>query len=161
VLIKKECWIQLITIILSFLYWVMNSEKPHINMKCVDIMEPTARAPTPPPPMKRWFPVLIATIVVANVILFVVTMYENNCPKNSLPPAPCFPSFLDRFSFQPLKQNPLLSPSDYPRVLLYFTISQFSLLITCVKHDDTCVCPAYVSFWTRYMWLHWIIYLFF
>ncbi|CAL0334096.1 unnamed protein product [Lupinus luteus] len=60
---------------------------------------------------KRWFPWLVPSFVVANVALFVITMYKNNCPKHSIPDS-CFAPFLGRFSFQPLKQNPLLGPSS-------------------------------------------------
>ncbi|XP_019454071.1 PREDICTED: RHOMBOID-like protein 1 [Lupinus angustifolius] len=62
-------------------------------------------------PFKRWFPWLVPSFVVANVALFVITMYKNNCPKHSFPDS-CFANFLGRFSFQPLKQNPLLGPSS-------------------------------------------------
>lgn len=60
-------------------------------------------------PFKRWFPWLVPTFVVANIALFVVTMYVNNCPKNS---TSCVARFLGRFSFQTLKENPLLGPSS-------------------------------------------------
>ncbi|CAK8576064.1 unnamed protein product [Lathyrus sativus] len=70
----------------------------------------------PPPPLKRWFPVLIPMILVVNVILFLVTMYVNNCPELSIPPTSCFATFLGRFSFQPLEQNYLLGPSYYPLI---------------------------------------------
>lgn len=86
-------------------------------------------APTPPPasrrvsplpansatrdfrPFKRWFPWLVPSFVVANIAIFVLTMYVNNCPKNSAGSS-CFASFLGRFSFQPLKENPLFGPSS-------------------------------------------------
>ncbi|KAK4270334.1 hypothetical protein QN277_023380 [Acacia crassicarpa] len=58
---------------------------------------------------KRWFPWLIPFIVIANIVVFVITMYVNNCPKNSVS---CIARFLGRFSFQPLKENPLLGPSS-------------------------------------------------
>ncbi|XP_028783406.1 RHOMBOID-like protein 1 [Neltuma alba] len=58
---------------------------------------------------KRWFPWLIPFIVIANIVVFVITMYVNNCPKNSVS---CVARFLGRFSFQPLKENPLLGPSS-------------------------------------------------
>lgn len=58
---------------------------------------------------KRWFPWLIPIFVVANVVVFVITMYVNNCPKNS---GSCIIRFLGRFSFQPFKENPLLGPSS-------------------------------------------------
>ncbi|KAF5744599.1 inactive rhomboid protein 1 [Tripterygium wilfordii] len=60
-------------------------------------------------PFKRWFPWLVPTFVVVNILIFVVTMYINNCPKNS---ASCVANFVGRFSFQPLKENPLLGPSS-------------------------------------------------
>lgn len=60
-------------------------------------------------PFKRWFPWLVPTFVVANIALFVVTMYINNCPKNS---SSCIARFLGRFSFETFKENPLLGPSS-------------------------------------------------
>ncbi|KAI5390797.1 RHOMBOID-like protein 2 [Lathyrus oleraceus] len=86
---------------------VMDSNKVQIKMPV---------AYTPPPPFKRWFPLLIPTIVVVYVIMFMVTMYVNNCPELSMPPASCFAPFLGRFSFQPLQQNYLLGPSYYPLI---------------------------------------------
>jgi hypothetical protein len=38
-------------------------------------------------------------------------MYVNDCPKNSFSDT-CVASFLGRFSFQPLKENPLFGPSS-------------------------------------------------
>ncbi|CAK9185312.1 unnamed protein product [Ilex paraguariensis] len=58
---------------------------------------------------KNWFPWLIPAFVVANVIMLVITMYVNDCPKNSVS---CLARFLGRFSFQPFKENPLLGPSS-------------------------------------------------
>ncbi|KAL2319994.1 hypothetical protein Fmac_028963 [Flemingia macrophylla] len=58
---------------------------------------------------RKWFSWLIPLFVVANVVLFVITMYVNNCPHNSLS---CIATFLGRFSFQPFKENPLLGPSS-------------------------------------------------
>lgn len=52
---------------------------------------------------------MVPSIVVANVVVFVITMYVNDCPKYSVT---CFAGFLGRFSFQPLKENPLLGPSS-------------------------------------------------
>jgi hypothetical protein len=37
-------------------------------------------------------------------------MYANNCPARR--DAKCVARFLGRFSFQPLRQNPLLGPSS-------------------------------------------------
>lgn len=58
---------------------------------------------------KKWVPWLIPVFVVANTILFIITMYVNNCPENS---DSCIAKFLGRFSFQPFKENPLLGPSS-------------------------------------------------
>jgi len=58
---------------------------------------------------RSWFPWLIPCFVVANVAVFVITMYVNNCPKKS---GDCFADFLGRFSFQNTRENPLLGPSS-------------------------------------------------
>lgn len=58
---------------------------------------------------KKWVTWLIPCFVVANIVVFVITMYVNNCPKNSIS---CVARFLGRFSFQPFKENPLLGPSS-------------------------------------------------
>ncbi|RDX58658.1 RHOMBOID-like protein 1 [Mucuna pruriens] len=58
---------------------------------------------------RKWFPWLIPLFVVANIVMFVITMYVNNCPHNSVS---CIATFLGRFSFQPFKENPLLGPSS-------------------------------------------------
>ncbi|XP_054814943.1 RHOMBOID-like protein 1 [Prosopis cineraria] len=86
-------------------------------------------APTPPPAsrrvsplpvdpirrdsrlFKRWLPWLVPCFVTANITIFILTMYVNNCPKHYVGDS-CFPSFLGRFSFQPLKENPLFGPSS-------------------------------------------------
>ncbi|XP_019199269.1 PREDICTED: RHOMBOID-like protein 1 [Ipomoea nil] len=71
--------------------------------------------PMPPPsayqPFKKWFPWLVPLIIFANIGFFVYSMYANNCPKNS---GVCFgTSYLGRFAFQTLHQNPLLGPSSF------------------------------------------------
>ncbi|XP_010414449.1 PREDICTED: RHOMBOID-like protein 1 [Camelina sativa] len=60
-------------------------------------------------PFKLWFPWLVPAIVVANIALFAISMFINNCPKNS---PNCSARFLGRFAFQPMKENPLLGPSS-------------------------------------------------
>ncbi|KAF5198206.1 Rhomboid-like protein, partial [Thalictrum thalictroides] len=60
---------------------------------------------------ESWTSWLIPMFVVANVAVFIVAMYINNCPDNIIS-GKCFARFLDRFSFQPLKENPLLGPSS-------------------------------------------------
>lgn len=57
---------------------------------------------------KKWVPWLIPAFVVANIVMFIVTMYVNDCPKNSVS---CVADSLGRFAFQPFKENPLLGPS--------------------------------------------------
>ncbi|MQL85957.1 hypothetical protein Taro_018469 [Colocasia esculenta] len=60
-------------------------------------------------PFQRWVPWLVPAFVVANAVLFAITMYVNNCPRRS---TSCVAGFLGRFSFQPFKENPLLGPSS-------------------------------------------------
>ncbi|KAL9685494.1 hypothetical protein QQ045_022944 [Rhodiola kirilowii] len=57
----------------------------------------------------KWIPWLIPAFVVANIVVFVITMYVNDCPKNSVR---CVAKSFGRFSFQPFKENPLLGPSS-------------------------------------------------
>nr|XP_027188682.1 RHOMBOID-like protein 1 [Cicer arietinum] len=57
---------------------------------------------------KKWVPWLIPFFVIANVIVFIITMYVNDCPNNSVS---CIARFFGRFSFQPFHENPLLGPS--------------------------------------------------
>ncbi|XVF46523.1 hypothetical protein PTKIN_Ptkin03bG0033800 [Pterospermum kingtungense] len=59
-------------------------------------------------PFKKWVPWVVPGFVLANIVVFVITMFINDCPKNSVS---CVAQFLGRFSFQPLKENPLLGPS--------------------------------------------------
>ncbi|KAJ0987785.1 hypothetical protein J5N97_006141 [Dioscorea zingiberensis] len=61
------------------------------------------------PLFNKWSPWLVPLFVLANIIMFIITMFLNNCLKNS--PSCIGASFLGRFSFQPLKENPLLGPS--------------------------------------------------
>ncbi|XVE59262.1 hypothetical protein DITRI_Ditri05aG0031700 [Diplodiscus trichospermus] len=60
-------------------------------------------------PFKTWVPWMVPGFVFANVVLFVITMFVNDCPRNSVS---CVAGVLGRFSFQPLKENPLLGPSS-------------------------------------------------
>uniref|UniRef100_A0A5B6ZSS2 RHOMBOID-like protein n=1 Tax=Davidia involucrata TaxID=16924 RepID=A0A5B6ZSS2_DAVIN len=60
-------------------------------------------------PFKRWFPWLVPTYVVINIVVFAVAMYINDCPRHS---TTCFgQDVLGRFAFQTLRENPLLGPS--------------------------------------------------
>jgi hypothetical protein len=55
----------------------------------------------------------VPSIFVANLCVFVIAMYYNNCPaKTRARDGQCVARFLGRFSFQPLRQNPLLGPSS-------------------------------------------------
>lgn len=61
---------------------------------------------------KQWTSWLVPMFVVANVAMFVVVMYVNNCPHNNLGSQECVARFLGRFSFEPLRVNPLFGPSS-------------------------------------------------
>jgi membrane associated rhomboid family serine protease len=70
---------------------------------------------------RRYMPFLTPIILLANVAVFVFTMYLNNCPGNTVEnynnnnvkhsSTSCVLPLLHRFSFQPFQQNPLLGPS--------------------------------------------------
>ncbi|PKI41408.1 hypothetical protein CRG98_038180 [Punica granatum] len=62
---------------------------------------------------RQWTSWLVPMFVVANVAMFVITMFVNNCPKNNFGfQGGCVARFLGRLSFQPLSENPLLGPSS-------------------------------------------------
>jgi hypothetical protein len=62
---------------------------------------------------REWTSWLIPMFVVANVAVFIVAMYVNNCPKNNLGiDGACVARFLGRLSFEPLHDNPLFGPSS-------------------------------------------------
>lgn len=64
-------------------------------------------------PETHWTSWLVPLFVVANIAVFVVSMYINNCPKHNFGfQGDCVARFLGRFSFQPLRENPLLGPSS-------------------------------------------------
>lgn len=53
---------------------------------------------------------LVPLVVLANVAMFIVVMYYNDCPRSGN--GDCVGrGVLRRFSFQPLKENPLFGPS--------------------------------------------------
>lgn len=54
---------------------------------------------------------VVPLVVIANVAMFVVVMYYNNCPANGGRRDCVGRSFLRRLSFQPLRENPVLGPS--------------------------------------------------
>jgi hypothetical protein len=62
---------------------------------------------------REWTSWLIPMFVVANIAVFVVAMFINNCPKNNLGfEGACVAKFLGRLSFEPLRENPLFGPSS-------------------------------------------------
>uniref|UniRef100_A0A9I9CLY9 RHOMBOID-like protein n=1 Tax=Cucumis melo TaxID=3656 RepID=A0A9I9CLY9_CUCME len=68
---------------------------------------------------KQWTPWLVPMFVVANIAMFIVVMYVNNCPNSNLGFGDkCVAGFLGRFSFQPIRENPLLGPSSNTLVKL-------------------------------------------
>lgn len=83
---------------------------------------PTTSAEPPSPyyveiSESEWTPWLVPMIVVANVAMFVVIMYVNNCHHNYEGSRfgrgrHCVAKVLGRLSFQPLQENPLFGPSS-------------------------------------------------
>ncbi|XVF74719.1 hypothetical protein PTKIN_Ptkin13bG0134200 [Pterospermum kingtungense] len=69
--------------------------------------------PPPPPASEPWFTWLLPLIFVANVIIFIYTMYINDCPGTYGPDNCLFYEYLGRYSFQSFKDNPLIGPSLY------------------------------------------------
>lgn len=61
----------------------------------------------------QWNSWLVPLIVIANVAMFVVIMFVNDCPKNhNRLRGDCVARFLGRASFQSLRENPLFGPSS-------------------------------------------------
>ncbi|KAI4354502.1 hypothetical protein L6164_003356 [Bauhinia variegata] len=91
----------------------VNSRRHSNVIHPVQIESPPPSAPpvlyTEVKHFKKWVPWLLPVFVVVNIAVFVITMYVNDCPKNSVS---CIARFLGRFSFQPFKENPLLGPSS-------------------------------------------------
>uniref|UniRef100_A0ACD5U5I5 Uncharacterized protein n=1 Tax=Avena sativa TaxID=4498 RepID=A0ACD5U5I5_AVESA len=63
---------------------------------------------------REWVPWIVPVFVAANIAMFAVAMYANNCPAHARGAGrKCVGAgFLGRFAFQPLNQNPLLGPSS-------------------------------------------------
>ncbi|URE47067.1 inactive rhomboid protein 1-like [Musa troglodytarum] len=112
---------------------------------------PPARAKPPHLPRlqrdERWWPWLVPTIFVANVAMFVITMYVNDCRKNNSV-RPCVLPSLGRFSFEPLKQNPLFGPSaktSIPHLRSLFSLQvmvsvELTVRASCLVHDKVGIC---------------------
>ncbi|KAF3433019.1 hypothetical protein FNV43_RR24121 [Rhamnella rubrinervis] len=63
----------------------------------------------------QWTSWLVPMFVVANIAMFIVVMFVNNCPHQNSGfqfQHKCVARFLGRFSFQPLRENPLFGPSS-------------------------------------------------
>lgn len=61
----------------------------------------------------QWTSWLVPMFVVANIAMFIVVMFVNDCPKNnSGVQGKCVARFLGKFSFEPLKENPLFGASS-------------------------------------------------
>ncbi|CAI0403463.1 unnamed protein product [Linum tenue] len=62
----------------------------------------------------QWTSWLVPMFVVANIAVFLVAMYINDCPKqyHSRAEGSCVAGFLGRFSFEPIRDNPLFGPSS-------------------------------------------------
>ncbi|XP_038888787.1 RHOMBOID-like protein 5 [Benincasa hispida] len=94
----------------------MGKRLPSVDMESMsyDVHKPISMPPPPsyyPPPPKPWFPWLVPLIFIANVAMFVFTLYENNCPATTRRNRCLLYPELGRFSFQPFQENPLLGPS--------------------------------------------------
>ncbi|XVE64182.1 hypothetical protein DITRI_Ditri07aG0081200 [Diplodiscus trichospermus] len=63
-----------------------------------------------------WTSWLVPMFLVANIAVFIVVMYVNNCPEHRYTRLvgndKCVARFLGRFSFEPLRDNPLFGPSS-------------------------------------------------
>ncbi|KAF3450874.1 hypothetical protein FNV43_RR06963 [Rhamnella rubrinervis] len=68
---------------------------------------PHFSAPTPEP----WFSWIVPVIFLANIFMFVYSMYINNCPSKTGKDHCILYDPFKRFSFQPFHENPLLGPS--------------------------------------------------
>ncbi|CAK8535679.1 unnamed protein product [Lathyrus sativus] len=72
--------------------------------------------PPPPPPYHfpqptQWFSWLVPLIFLANIAMFVYSLYINDCPAYLNENDCLYHQYLGRFSFQPFTENPLLGPS--------------------------------------------------
>ena len=88
----------------------------------------TSQQPPPPPHFsaptpKPWFSWIVPVIFVANIFMFVYSMYINNCPTKTGKDHCMLPDALKRFSFQPFHENPLLGPSTDTYVPYNFSFS--------------------------------------
>ncbi|KAL9237284.1 hypothetical protein vseg_011853 [Gypsophila vaccaria] len=59
----------------------------------------------------EWKSWIIPIIMMINVVMFIVTMYNNKCCMHGDHACACFMKFLKRFSFESFGHNPLIGPS--------------------------------------------------
>ncbi|KAI3678304.1 hypothetical protein L6452_37591 [Arctium lappa] len=86
---------------------VRKNSHDRIEIKVQNIPPPPPRPLYPPP--YPWYPWLIPMFFNINIILFIVSMYINNCPAHS---RTCIGAqMLQRFAFENVHDNPLLGPS--------------------------------------------------
>ncbi|KAF5466726.1 hypothetical protein F2P56_016630 [Juglans regia] len=64
-----------------------------------------------PPTPKTWLSWLVPLIFAANIMMFVYTMYVNDCPATTGEEECLLSAYLGRLSFQPFTENMLLGPS--------------------------------------------------
>ena len=73
--------------------------------------EPSPAVPEKPQPFKpkkyRFFPIAVPILMVGNILVFILMMYDNNCPRHSIS---CVGKWLKSLSFQPWSENPILGP---------------------------------------------------
>ncbi|XP_057457616.1 RHOMBOID-like protein 5 [Lotus japonicus] len=87
----------------------------------------------PPPPIfhapwpRMWTPWLVPLIFVVNIVMFVYSMYINDCPAYINNEVCLFTEYLGRFSFEPFRENPLLGPSI--RTLRYLGALEKDLVV--------------------------------
>ncbi|XP_020594372.1 RHOMBOID-like protein 2, partial [Phalaenopsis equestris] len=61
---------------------------------------------------RKWRAWFVPLIVFCNVMVMMVEMFVNKCPVHGGGRRSCVAGFLGRFSFQPIRENPLLGPSS-------------------------------------------------
>lgn len=120
-----------------------------------------SRPPPPPPPafrpFRRWFPFLVPLFIVANIVLFVLTMYVNDCPAHARATGAAIGGSvgesataqgcwlapeLGRFAFQSFKENPLIGPSSATYATLFKSVQNLDLSAVCSAYIidlDVCI----------------------
>lgn len=77
--------------------------------------EPSPAVSTKPkgfvPGKHRYLPIAVPTIMVGNIVVFILMMYYNNCPNHIAADRKCVASWMKPLSFQPWQENPMLGPS--------------------------------------------------